>query len=247
MARSAELSPVVPGLFDEDLAAIHAEAIAPRLDAAFPWLIAMGRAAAVGAGRNPSLHDLGCGDGRWMAAAQAAQFRVTGLDLSPACTALARERGLRPATMDAARAPMPSVDLATALGEPLAYLDPAGRPALDRVALRAGEILRPGAWLIFDLPDPGVPPPDDAAEGPGWRYAARSRRLGATLEREVETERLADGRPRLRRARRLLAAPEPEAVLALLDRAGFEARPLDRWGDLLLPAGRIGYAARRKG
>ncbi|SFI75843.1 class I SAM-dependent methyltransferase [Albimonas pacifica] len=243
----ADPFPLAPGAFDEDLAAIHAQALAPRLDPGLPWLIAMGRAAAVGAGRNPSLHDLGCGDGRWMAAAQAAQFRVTGLDLSPACTALARARGLRPATMDAARAPMPAVDLVTALGWALAYLDAAGRPALDTVARRAGEILRPGAWLIFDLPDPAVLPPDDAAEGPGWRYAARSLRIGDTLARETETERLVDGRPRLRRARRLLAAPAPEAVLALLERAGFEARPLDRWGDHPLPAGSVGYAARRKG
>lgn len=237
----------LPGLFDEDLAAIQAEAISPRADAGLPWLIAMGRAAAVGSGRNPSLHDLGCGDGRWMARAQDAGFRVTGLDLSPACVALAQDRGLRPVKADAARAPMPSVDLVTGLGEALAHLDRDGRPALDVVARRAGEILRPGAWLIFDLPGPETPLGRQEEAGQGWRLRLDQRMEGGALVRDIETERRVHGVPRLRRTRHRLALRPPEAVVAALDDAGFDARALDRWGDMPLPAGRIGYAARRKG
>lgn len=240
----------MPGLFDEDLAAIHAVGVAPATDPGYAWLIAMGRAAAVGSGRNPSLFDIGCGDGRWMAAARAAGFRAAGCDLSAACVAMARARGLDVARADAAEATVPAADLVTALGEVLAFADRHDRAPLAAAAARVAARLRPGAWLILDLPGPDMAraagAPAEESAGEDWRLRRHARLDGAILVREIETERRVRGVWRRRRTEHRLRLFHPDEAVTILSEAGFDSRAIDRWGDLALPEGRIGYAARRR-
>lgn len=99
------------------------------------------------AGRDPeSVVDLACGTGRLL------DFAMTGVDLSPAMLARAREKwpGRRLVQADAARTGLPSASFGAATCfHLLMHLDDAACAAVVREAAR---LVRPGGSLVFDVP-----------------------------------------------------------------------------------------------
>jgi SAM-dependent methyltransferase len=223
--------------YGADLARIHAEAYAPAFDRAADWFAELARRPAA----PPFVFDLGCGDGRMLAALAARGVPGAGVDLSPAFVALARGRGLDVRQGDAAAAAIPSATLVVALGEALCYEDARGGIALHAAVRAAFAALVPGGALVFDVTGPDVPESAAWREGEGWLVASSTRaREGRLVRRIVTFARDGAGWRRSDEihAQRLLTRGE---VLGAIRAAGFTAGPLARYGEAPLLSGRLAF------
>lgn len=237
MTKGAPDAPIAGGFYHARLAEIHAEAYATGFLRAFPWLIDTIQRAY----KAPALHDLGCGDGRFMAAAADAGLKVTGSDISPAFIALARGRGQYVVEAPARSAPWPRGTTAlTALGEVLAYHD-ADAPSLWAVAEAAARSLPPDGLIIADLIGPGVTQSRHKHEGPDWTLTAEVARNGDVLTRRITITGAAPV-PEILHSQAIL---DPAFVKDRLGALGFAVQILDDFGPLPLLPGRFGLIARK--
>jgi SAM-dependent methyltransferase len=236
--------------YGEDLAYVHDAGHGDAARAAAPELLRRLREAGFAGG---TVVDLGCGSGIWAADLLAAGYDVVGVDQSAELLAIARRRA--PAA-ELVRASLWEVDLppcvaVTAISEVLSYaFDPrAERPA--PLFERVHAALARGGLLLFDVLGPGVVGTQprrlwrdgddwvvlsEATEDAGARLLTRRivvfRRDGAAWRRndEVHVQHLHD----------------PDALLAAVRAAGFDAQRLDSWGAAALRPGAYAVAARRR-
>ncbi len=239
--------------YREDLAFIHDAGFGRIAEAAAAALLdELGRDGVTGG----LVVDLGCGSGILLEIAARAGFDVLGIDLSPAMIAVARRRApggsFRVESLLSAELP-PCVAIA-AVGECLNYLfdERHGEAAVRDVFRRAYESLRPGGVLVTDVAGPGrLPGPGvhkSFAEGPGWAalVAAEEDPGQGVLTRRITTFRELEAglyrRDQEIHRLQLLATPEVESWLR---EAGFRVRVVDGYGSVRLPAGLVGYWARK--
>jgi SAM-dependent methyltransferase len=141
----------------------------------------------------------------------------------------------------------------TAIGEVFNYLfDPrAGtRAALVRVFRRVHAALRPGGLFVFDVIEPGLVtgpgPVRGHAEGEGWAVLVEAREARRVLTRRITVFREVDDDVyrRTEEVHRQRLFPRAD-LLADLDRAGFRARTLARYGRRPLLPSRVAIAAQK--
>ena len=198
--------------------------------------------------------DLGCGSGILAEQLSARGFDVLGIDLSPACIALARQRVPRGTfhVESLLRADLPPCVAVVAVGECVNYLfDP--RHRLNRVRKllgRAFDALTPGGLLMFDVAEPGRVTGGACQrfiEGEDWavlvaaeedrqrqlvtRHITSFRRIGELYRRDHEVHRL-----------RLLPRAQ---VASWLRGFGFRVRTLKGYGPTPFGPGQVGFLARK--
>ncbi len=239
-------------MYDPDLADVQHLGFSDQPQRMAPGLLRLLEAAGIRSGR---VVDLGCGDGTWLAALDAAGFEAVGVDISPALVRHARR------TAPSARIhvgslydfEIPDCVAVTAISEVLTYVPPGARrrPGLAPVFRRAFRALAPGGLLVFDLFERHRTHRIDTRnfrEGRGWAVMAASREnaSGTRLVREITTfRRTAGGRYRRRHETHRVEISDRAAVSASLRRAGFRATSGRSFGGIELAPRRIGFVARR--
>ncbi|HEX8985666.1 MAG TPA: class I SAM-dependent methyltransferase [Bryobacteraceae bacterium] len=197
--------------------------------------------------------DLGCGSGRWARELNRAGYEVLGVDQSPAMIRLARRIAPRSkfrvaSLLDAA---LPACDAITSMGECLNYcFDEANcRSALLELFARAWEALRPGGVFICDFATPARRPKSGvsnySAVGPDWAVisAAETLERPGLLCRRITSFRRAGRLYRRSEEVHYLRLYSARDIVADLDRCGFNARVLRRYGAMRLPKGIAGVLA----
>ncbi|MBO9408170.1 class I SAM-dependent methyltransferase [Shimia sp. R9_1] len=221
------------GLYSPDLARIHAEGHTATFAEAFDWLVAE-----ISGGPAPAqLFDVGCGDGTWLAAAQARGLTGAGIDLSPAFVDLARSRGLDVTKGNAASVEIPAGTTAiTCLGEVLSYIDPeTGHDTLLPLAQSAFEALPSGGRLIADLIGHRCLPQATRQSGEDWAVRVEVTVGGARLTRRIETQ-VAD---RIDWVTHHQTRRAPQATKSALENIGWRCDILTTYGPSPLLPGRF--------
>jgi SAM-dependent methyltransferase len=239
-------------LYDEDLAHIQDIAFGEHAASSMPAILALLRTARPVPRR---VVDVGCGAGLSTEALCREGFEVTAIEPSPWLIERARARApgaefVRASIHDL---DLPPADAVIALGESLGYhapdVDADARMAafLRAVAAR----LSPGGLLLFDLvvsEGPSLERRGFRSE-PGWAMLVETTedRAARRLTRRIETFR--ETSPGLyRRAREVheVRTFGESALLAALDRAGFDARAGRAWGQVELLPRRTAFVASRR-
>ncbi|HYE52078.1 MAG TPA: class I SAM-dependent methyltransferase [Azospirillaceae bacterium] len=223
--------------YEEPLAAVHAAGFAALAKAAAAEVLSFLGDRADGA----AVVDLGCGAGHTAALLCARGCRVHGLDISRDMLALAR-RQAPSATFrqgSAFGADIPPSRVVCAVGEVVNYLPDPSTDTVDLRTLfeRVHAALEPGGLFLFDAAEPGRAGAGTQAftEGEGWAVGARSAERDGILTRSITLFRQAGTSWRRHDEVHRLRLHPREAVLALLDAAGFEASVADGYGALRLP------------
>lgn len=202
------------------------------------------------------LVDLGCGSGALAEQVSVTGHPVFGVDLSPTLLRLASRRvpsgkfvlGSIYAT------PLPEAGVVTLIGEVVNYVDD-GHPTqadLADLVRRIHAALEPGGLLIFDAAEPGRQgnlPSQTFRHGPDWSVTIEAREdpAAGTLTREIVTFRRAGDLYRREEERHVLKLWPRDRVVALLKEAGFAVTLFDRYDDVKLPVGVVGYRALKAG
>jgi SAM-dependent methyltransferase len=228
--------------YPADLARIHDEGFAD-----------FGRAAAAEAlrrlPRGGLVVELGCGTGITCEILSDGGRDVLGIDIAPDMLAIARKRAPRASFRQASvwDAELPACAGVTAIGEVVNYTadERAGRERLPELFARVCDALVPGGVFLFDFATPGRGmlrgDGPQVVEGAGWRIASEAREDEArrTLERRMRIE--IGGRHRSEV--HLLHLYERDEVRGELERSGFRAEALDRYGDFSFWPGYAAFAA----
>jgi SAM-dependent methyltransferase len=239
--------------YREDLAAIHDAGYGGMARAAAAVLLdALRRRRADGG----LVIDLGCGSGILAGQVAGAGYDVLGIDISPAMIDLARRRvpDGRFEVGSLLTAVLPPCVAVAAVGECVNYtFDPGNsRAALEALFRRVHEALCPGGLLLFDAAGPGRVPGGDPrqghAEGDGWAVLVTSEeddRAGILTRRITSFRRVGDAYRRGHEVHRLRLIRHGE-VLKPLRALGFRVHTLRAYGDFRLPAGLVGFLARKR-
>lgn len=200
-----------------------------------------------------TLVDLGCGSGALAEQVSAAGYEVVGVDLSPHLLSLARQRVPQAQFILASLydVDLPEAAAVTMIGECVNYVVD-GRPDtqdLEALFERIFAALRPGGVVLFDAAAPGRVPGGSQktfTQTPEWsvlidqQVSARE-----TLVREITTfRRVGDFYRREDEAHMLRLWPE-HLIEGVLAQAGFGVERFDRYDDLALPEGLLGYIGRK--
>ncbi|HEY0782665.1 MAG TPA: class I SAM-dependent methyltransferase, partial [Thermoanaerobaculia bacterium] len=205
--------------------------------------------------RSGHVVDLGCGGGTWARTLVENRYAVTGIDLSPAMIALARQRTPE-ATFHAGSffvLDLPPCDAITCLGEGFNYAfdDAAGPDGLLHLFQKIHAALHPGGVLLFDIALPGQAKPSPRTggkEGEGWAilFMAEEDREAKTLTRRITTFREVEGgvyrREHEIHQQRLY---EKEEIAELLEQAGFRSRSSRGYGAYKPPRPHAVFVATR--
>lgn len=240
----------VPGACDEDLARVHDAGFGEFARSAAPGLLELLRTAGISAGR---VVDLGCGSGIWAKELAAASYDVTGVDISPAMIALARERVPQGEFhVESCRTyALPSCRAVTALGEVLNYLHDRRQSASQLVRLfrRVHSALEPGGLLIFDVAEPGRSEGRAPCfwEGDDWACLVRfeTDRAKQRLCRRIVTFRKVGELYRRSEVVHRLQLYRGTELAERLREIGFRVRLLRRYGEFPLLPGLVGLVARK--
>jgi SAM-dependent methyltransferase len=227
--------------YSPELARIHATGFASAWDPAAAYLAELARVPTHAC----FVSDVGCGDGHMLHALRELGIPGWGCDISAAFVMLARARGLEVEQCDAAAATLPPSTLVIALGEVLAYEDEHANTSLEAVANEAWARLVPGGHLAFDLPGPSTPASQGWREGPDWFVASRSTIAADVLEREIVTFTSVEATWRRISEVHRQRLYEPDWVVAVLDKLGFQVGQLDCIGEAPLLPGRFAILASR--
>jgi SAM-dependent methyltransferase len=238
--------------YAEDLAYIHDTGFRSFALQSAPGLLEILRRSGITAGL---VVDLGCGSGLWAAELVRAGYDVSGVDISAAMLALARQRvpTARFRNESLLRVKLPACAAVTSIGECCNYLFDRHNSlaALGRLFGRVFDALHPGGVLVFDVVEPGqVPgrvPRRHYREGEDWvvlveaeedreaqlltRRITAFRKVGELYRRDEEVHRL-----------RLYPAAE---VAAELGRVGFRVRRLRGYGTFRFRKAHVGFVARK--
>lgn len=237
------------GMYEADLAFIHADAFGDVANAAITSLIPPLKAA--GAQR---VIDVGCGAGVSTKALVEAGFDTLAIEPSIALLDVARKgapaaRFLQASAYDVT---LPPCDAILAIGEVLTYHDPTedAGDRLQRFFAGAAAALPQGGQLVFDLIETGAPPLNARTWKSGVEWAVLSASTedveGKRLTREIETFRdLGAGSYRRTRELHHVRLFERAAVLAWLAQAGFKVETATAYGALELPQRRVAFYATR--
>lgn len=200
-----------------------------------------------------TLVDLGCGSGILAEQVSAAGYGVVGVDLSSHLLSLARQRApqarfILASLYDVALPPAAAV---TMIGECVNYVVD-GRPETEDLRAlfeRVFAALRPGGFVLFDAVAPGRVPGGSQktfTQTAEWSVLVDQRESTRdTLVREITTfRRVGDLYRREDEAHTLRLWSEP-MVEGLLAQAGFAVERFDRYDDVALPEGLLGYVGRK--
>ena len=200
-----------------------------------------------------ALVDLGCGSGVLAEQISLMGFPVVGIDLSAHLVRLAQTRVPRGVFQVGSiyEAELPRAAAVTMIGEVVNYCV-AGKPAaadLDALLQRIHAALEPGGLLLFDAAAPGRQ--GEAARqsfrhGPDWTVLVEQREDGRVLTREITTFRAAGDLYRRENEQHLLHLWPVDEMQEALARAGFSVALIDRYDDVALPPGLVGYRAERR-
>ncbi len=236
--------------YQEDLAYIHDAGFGAFASNAGPFVLDTLHRRALHHGR---IVDLGCGSGILAAALSGAGYEVLGIDQSPALLALARQRAPQAQFQQASlwAVDIPPCQAITAIGECFNYLfdTASGEQPLQSLFRRIYAALSPGAFLIFDVAEPGrVPPPGilkNHTEGQDWAVLVSAeedsgRRL---LTRRITSfRRVGDLYRRDYEVHHLRLFPRSE-VVRYLENAGFDVEGLAGYGELRFAHRHAGFLA----
>lgn len=201
------------------------------------------------------LIDLGCGSGILAEQISAAGYEVMGVDLSSHLLSLARQRAPRARFILGSlyEVELPAAAAVTMIGECINYVVEDRPEAEDLQALfgRVHDALRPGGFVLFDAAAPGRVPGGSHktfTQAPEWSVLIDQRESARDgLVREITTfRRVGDLYRREDEAHRLRLWPE-HLVEGLLAQAGFAVERFDRYDDVALPEGLLGYVGRKPG
>jgi len=239
--------------YREDLAYIHDAGFRNYALNAAPGLLQILHKSGVTDGL---VADLGCGSGRWAAELNRVGYRVWGVDQSSAMIRLAREiapdSGFKIASL--LRAPLPSCDAITSIGECLNYCfdEKNNRKELIGLFGRAHRALRPGGVFVFDIAEPArIPrsmPQTKWIEGRDWSLfvSISGDRSQNTLRREIVCFRKMGKLYRRSREIHNLRLYRANDLIQDLAQCGFAARRIVGYGDFRFPPGIAGVLAVRK-
>ena len=238
-------------LYQDDLAAIQAEAFGGMAEAAAPEVVRLLRAAGIGSGR---LLDIGCGAGVSTKCFSEAGFDVLAMEPSPALLKIARETAPEATFLEpvsAYDAALPEADAIVLMGEVLNYHDPAD-DADARVRgffETCAAALRPGGMLVFDVIVAGEPPLDTRkwSSGKNWAlmFEIRENDPPGWLVRHIQTFRETGAGYRRRREVHHARLFETSALRDWLEDAGFAVTDGPAYGDTRLLPRRRAFLARR--
>lgn len=211
-------------------------------DDAVDWLAQLAQVA----GKTPFVADVGCGDGRMLAALGERGIAGWGCDASRDLVLLARDRGLDVDLADAADATIPQATLIIALGEVLSYRDTSGRSAFDGLLAEAASRLEPGGSIVFDVIGRDITPGGGWRAEDDWFVASRATVAADVLTREIATFKN-EGEWWLREDEtHRLTIFDPDHVEARLRELGLSHHALETIGPVALLPGRIAYLARKE-
>ncbi len=236
--------------YAQDLAYIHDSGFGDFARSAAPELLALLAAQGIRAGR---VVDLGCGSGIWARALVDAGYAVTGVDISPAMLALARQR-VPAAEFHVASLfefPVPECAAVMVLGEVLNYaFDASNSPAaLERFFRGVQRALQPGGLLVFDLAEPGRSRGRSQSfrEGPDWTCLVEYQHDAACerLTRRIVTFRQVGNLWRRHEEVHVQQLYDRECILRLLAAAGFLAQASESYGACALAESTTAFIAHK--
>jgi SAM-dependent methyltransferase len=239
-----------PAAYTADLSRVHHEGFGMFAREAGAGMLKMLREAGI---RGGLVVDLGCGSGIWPRELLRAGYEVLGIDQSAAMLALARKQArgatFRRGSFTSAR--LPACAAVTAQGEVFNYLFDAKntRAALGGVFRRVFDALEPGGLFLFDMACPGrgmvTGRARRAVVEDDWAVFVKAEEQGRILTRDITTFHKHGRHYRRTDEVHRLRLWTPAEVAAVLRRAGFRAQPVRRYGSYELPAGLVGYRARK--
>jgi SAM-dependent methyltransferase len=236
-------------IYQLDLAYIHDAGFRGFIDGCAPELLRFLLQADIPDGL---VVDLGCGGGIWAEYLTRTGYQVLGVDISPSCVALARQR-VPTAKFRAGslwECSLPRCRAVTALGEVLSYgAEPAKPQPLDRLFCQIYAALEPGGLFIFDVAEVGLDRHRQfhCAEGDDWACLVRFEYEEAhdRLIRQITTFRWWEGSYRRAAERHVLQLYRGADVARQLREAGFRVRRVRRFGSFPLLPKRVGFIARK--
>jgi SAM-dependent methyltransferase len=199
--------------------------------------------------------DLGCGTGLLARELIDAGYDVFGIDISEEMIQIARGRApeaeFRVGSLF--EVGIPQCQAVTAMSEVLNYLfDPENEErGLGRVFRRVYDSLAPGGVFVFDVLGPGQVPPGKRAKGfsVGEDWAVLNEReedaeRGTMERRIVSFRKVGENYRRIDEVHRVRLY-DPSELTTELERAGFQVRTMQAYGDLPLEVGHTAFAARK--
>jgi SAM-dependent methyltransferase len=197
--------------------------------------------------------ELGCGSGLLAQELDHHGYDVLGVDLSPVLIAIARRRvpGADFFVGSFLNTEIPSCQAVVSIGECFNYLfDESNSLAeLRRLFQRLFAALDPGGLLIFDVAVPGraCGTHRKHSQGEDWAVLVDIEEDGINhqLRRQITTFRRVGGTYRRREEVHLLRLYEKAALIKELREAGFRVQTLSTYGQFPLPAGCVGFRARK--
>jgi SAM-dependent methyltransferase len=234
--------------YQEDLAYIHDAGFSRYCLSAAPGVLALLRRVGI---RDGLLVDLGSGSGRWAHELARSGYGVLGVEQSAALVRLARRVAPEARFVRASlwEAKLPRCAAVTSFGECLNYGRRRSGRALVRLFRRILNALEPGGVFVFDAAGSERIPADGPrrwwTEGRDWAVLVESAGKSDVLTRRVVCfRRSAHGYRRTEEVHRLVLY-EPQEMLDVLARAGFQEEAVRAFGRFKLPEGITGFVARK--
>ena len=236
--------------YDDDLAYIQDVGFSGFATGSAPGLLQILRTAGI---HNGLVADVGCGSGVWAKHLVDAGYRVSGVDVSPAIVAVARQRVKRAefqvGSLWSHR--FTRCRAVTALGEVICYM-PDNRVSnrkLDTFFRRVFEALESGGLLIFDVAEVGLDRDRKPTffEGDDWAclisfsYDEKRDRL----VRQITSFRKLGKLYRRSHEQHVVQLHRRSEVADALRKIGFRVRSMRRYGSYRLLPGRLGFIARK--
>jgi len=236
--------------YDDDSAYIHDVGFSGFANHSAPGLLQVLRKAAIHDGL---VADLGCGGGIWAKHLLDAGYRVSGIDVSPAMVAMARQRakGAKFQVGSLWSHRFSRCQAVTALGEVICYMpnNKTSNRKLDTFFRKVFEALESGGLLIFDVAEVGLDRDRKPTffEGDDWAclisfsYDEKRDRL----VRQITSFRKLGKLYRRSHERHVLQLHRSSQVADSLRTIGFRVRSVRRYGSYQLLPGRAGFIARK--
>lgn len=239
-----------PGLYQHDLAYIHATAFEGLARGAASGILELLAAASRPVRR---VVDIGCGAGPLSAILADAGYEVTGIDPSAALLDIARSRTRGPAflTGSAYEVPLPECDAILAVGEALTYHDDlsSADASVEHFFRRAWRAMPGGGLLLFDVIETGQPPLSGKtwAAGEDWAVLVETVEdsLTRSLERRIETFVRREGAYRRSREVHRVRLFDTGTLLKQLRETGFIVDTATTYGAYPLASRRLVFRAVR--